>query len=122
MGVKMPLAKLNRLRWVRTSTLFPELYPSLNGPDHTRSLLGPIFVCRIATTLIVPSYVAARRVVRMGWFDTPLGLKPHGFSVLRGWYPNPSPTALPEPLYVLRRVVVPMQAHATLRAAMPADG
>ena len=33
-----------------------------------------------------------------------------------------SPKALPEPFYVLRSVVVPMQARSTVRAAMPADG
>ncbi len=45
-----------------------------------------------------------------------------GFSVLRGSLRHRSPKALPKPLYILRRVVVPMQARATLRARMPADG
>jgi hypothetical protein len=54
--------------------------------------------------------------------DTPHGLKPDRFSVLRGLYPGPSPKTLPAPLYVLGRVVVPMQAGSTVRATVPADG
>ena len=55
-------------------------------------------------------------------FDTPPGLQPHGFSVLRRGYATPPRRALPGPLYVLGRVVVPMQARSTVRAGMPADG
>ena len=54
--------------------------------------------------------------------DTPPGLKPDGFSVLRGQYASPSPKALPEPFYVLRGVVVAMEARSAVRAGMPADG
>lgn len=54
--------------------------------------------------------------------DTPLGLKPQGFSVLRGSLRSLSLKALPKPLYVLRGVVIAMQAGSTVRATMPADG
>jgi hypothetical protein len=44
------------------------------------------------------------------------------FSVLRRDLRHGSPKALPEPLYIPCRVVVPMQARAALRAGVPADG
>jgi len=53
--------------------------------------------------------------------DTPRGLKPDGFSVLRGRYPSPSPKALPKPFYVLCSVMVSMQAYAALWTGVPAD-
>ena len=55
-------------------------------------------------------------------FDTPQGLKPGGFSVLRRGFRYASPMGLPGPFYVLCGVMVPMQARATVRATMPADG
>ena len=55
------------------------------------------------------------------YLDTPHGLKPDGFSVLRRGQRHASPKALPEPLYILRGVVVAMQAGSALRAGMPAD-
>jgi putative transposase len=52
--------------------------------------------------------------------DTP----PHKcgrFSVLRRSLRHASPKGLPGPLYVLCRVVVPMQTHSTVRATVPTD-
>ena len=66
--------------------------------------------------------VQVRRRERKEDIDTPHGLKPNGFSVLRRGLRHASPKALPKPLYVLCRVVVPMQTCAALRAEMPADG
>jgi hypothetical protein len=54
--------------------------------------------------------------------DTPLGINPHGFSVLRRSLRHGSPKGLPGPLYILRGVMVSMQACPTLRATMSADG
>ena len=56
------------------------------------------------------------------WYlDTPRGLKPDGFSVLRRGYRHASPKALPEPFYIPGGIVVPVQAGATVWASMPAD-
>ena len=44
------------------------------------------------------------------------------FSVLWGCLCNLSPTALPEPFYIPRRVVVAMEARAAVGAAVPTDG
>jgi len=60
-------------------------------------------------------YVEAKQI------DTPPA-QAGGFSVLRRSLRHGSPKALPEPFYVPCRVVVPMEAHTALRAAMPADG
>ena len=54
--------------------------------------------------------------------DTPHGLKPGGFSVLRGHQRSLSPKALPAPFYVSGGVVISVQAGSALRATMPADG
>jgi hypothetical protein len=57
----------------------------------------------------------------MNFVDTP----PHKcgrFAVLWGCRRTLSPKALPEPLAVLRGVVVPVQARATVRAGVPANG
>jgi len=56
------------------------------------------------------------------FIDTPHGLKPDGFSVLRRSQRHASPTALPKPLYVLGGVVVSVQAGSAVRASVPADG
>ena len=59
---------------------------------------------------------------RVSWhIDTPPGINPHGFSVLRRRLRHGSPKGLPGPLYILGGVVVSMQARATVRAGMPAD-
>jgi hypothetical protein len=55
-------------------------------------------------------------------FDTPPGPMPHGFSVLRGGLRHPSLKALPKPFYVLRGIVVAVQAYSAVRAGVPADG
>jgi len=56
-----------------------------------------------------------------GWYlDTSLH-ECRRFSVLRGSLRHRSPKGLPGPLYVLRCVMVPMEARAALRARMPAD-
>ena len=57
----------------------------------------------------------------VGLFGTPTP-KGGGFSVLRRSLRHGSPKGLPGPLYVLRRVVVPMQTCPALWAGMPADG
>ena len=61
-----------------------------------------------------------RLIEQIGFLTLPMA-KARGFSVLRRGQRHASPTALTEPFYVLRRVVVPMQGSAAVRAAMPAD-
>ena len=55
-------------------------------------------------------------------FDTPHGLKPDGFSVLRRSQRHASPKGLPGPLYILGSVVVSMQAGSAVWTRVPADG
>jgi hypothetical protein len=48
--------------------------------------------------------------------DTPRGLKPHGFSVLRRGQRHASPKGLPGPLYVSGSVMVAVQTRPAVRA------
>src|SRR5258708_23386690 len=54
--------------------------------------------------------------------DTLPGLKPHGFSVHPRRHFRESPKALPAPLDVSGRVLIPVQARAAVRARVPAHG
>jgi hypothetical protein len=74
------------------------------------------YTCSVTTNLCVLFEVGFEVL------DTPPGLKPHGCSVLWGGLRHLSPKGLPGPFYVLRGVVVAVQARPTVRAAMPADG
>jgi hypothetical protein len=54
--------------------------------------------------------------------DTPHGLKPDGFSVLRGGLRHRSLKAWPQPLSIRGGVVIAVQAGSTVWAGMPAEG